>query len=285
MNDVSKRDELVSKVLLAADSIDLKGLKKLHHLYGHTSVARLLKFLQKTGKETPGLREQLLKIENTCDSCIKSKRRKPLPKSAIPRVDKPNEIVTLDLKQCNAKFGLKKKYICYMIDMHSRLTRADYIKDKKPETIVECIMSHWISIFGVMAGLHSDIGGEMSNALLDDVAHKLGVKLTTTSSYSPHQNGLNERNHATVDLMITRMMASDEKMTPEMALCWALNAKNSLDNCYGFSPFQLHIGKNPILPSVIRDGPPSFENETKSESFAAHLNDCLLYTSPSPRDS
>jgi len=80
------------------------------------------------------------------------------------------------------------------------------------------------------------------------IAHKLGVRLTTTSSYSPHQNGLNERNHATVDLMITRMVASDEKMSPEMALSWALNAKNCLDNCHGFSPFQLHIGKNPLLP-------------------------------------
>ena len=159
--------------------------------------------------------------------------------------------LTLDLKHCDAKFGLKNKYICYMIDMHSRLTRADFIKDKNPETIIECIMSHWVSIFGVMGGIHSDIGGEMSNALLDDVAHKLGVRLTTTLSYSPHQNGLNERNHATVDLMITRMIASDEKMSPEMALSWALNAKNSLDNYHGFSPFQLHIGKNPLLPCVM----------------------------------
>ena len=272
INDLDQRDTVVQQVLLSADTIDIKGLKKLHHLYGHTSAQKLLKFLQKAGKETSSLRGQLIKIEKTCDACVKSKQRKPLPKSAIPRVDNPNEIVTLDLKQCDDRFGVKNKYICYMIDMHSRLTRADFIRDKKPETIVECIMTHWVSIFGVMGGIHSDIGGEMSNSILDDVAHKLGVKLTTTSSYSPHQNGLNERNHATVDVMITRMMASDETMSPEMALCWALNAKNSLDNCHGYSPFQLHIGKNPILPSVTRDGPPAFENETRSESFAAHLN-------------
>ena len=79
---------------------------------------------------------------------------------------------------------------------------------------------------------------------MDDVAHKLGVDLTTTASYSPHQNGLNERNHAVVDLMITRMMASDKHLSPDTALLWALNAKNSLENHFGFSPFQLHFGRN-----------------------------------------
>ena len=115
VNDVNKREELVMKVLVAANEIDIKGLKKLHHLYGHTSVDKLLKFLRKAGKETPDIKDQLLKIEKTCESCVKSKRRKPLPKSAIPRVDKPNEIVTLDLKHCDDKFGARRRTNIYAI--------------------------------------------------------------------------------------------------------------------------------------------------------------------------
>jgi hypothetical protein len=53
---------------------------------------------------------------------------------------------------------------------------------------------------------------------------------------------------------------------------WALNAKNSLKNCYGFSTLQLHIGKNPLLPSTTRDGPPAYENARKCKNFAAHIN-------------
>ena len=48
--------------------------------------------------------------------------------------------------------------------------------------------------------------------------------------------------------------------------------KNSLENCHGFSLYQLHIGRNPVLPSVTRDGPSSYENVTKSRSFAFNLN-------------
>ena len=56
-------------------------------------------------------------------------------------------------------------------------------------------MQYWVCLFGIMEGIHSDVGGEMSNDIVDDLSHKLGVKLTTTSSYSPHQNGINECNH------------------------------------------------------------------------------------------
>ena len=57
-----------------------------------------------------------------------------------------------------------------------------------------------------------------------------------------------------------------------MALGWALNAKNSLENCYGFSPYQLHIGFNPVLPSTTREGPPAMEGITQSKAFCQHLN-------------
>ena len=165
-------------------------------------------FLKNAGKDTENLASELKKIEASCDACLKTKRRKPRPKTALPRVDSSNQIVTIDLKFCNKK--IKYKYICYLIDMFSRYTVASFINDKKPDTIVKCIMEYWIRYFGVMEGIHSDLGGEVSNDILDDVSHKLGVKSTTTASYSPHQNGLNERNHSVVDLMIVRMMASDQ---------------------------------------------------------------------------
>ena len=270
INDIDARKDCIQHALVSTEKLDAKKLKKLHHYYGHTSADRLMKFLENAGKDTKDLKETLSKIEKSCEACIRTKRRKPKPRSAIPRVEGPNDIVTIDLKEW--KKGGKNRYICYMIDMHSRLTLGNFISDKKPDSIVQCIMRAWVPVFGLMYGIHSDIGGEVSNNIMEDVAHKLGVKLTTTASYSPHQNGLNERNHMVVDMMITRMMYSDKNLLPEMALLWALNAKNSLENCYGFSPFQLHIGRNPVLSSTTRDGPPSYETVTKSKSFASHLN-------------
>ena len=65
---------------------------------------------------------------------------------------------------------------------------------------------------------------------------------------------------------------SDPTLKPHMALLWALDAKNSLENCYGFTPFQLHLGRTPMMFTATRDNPPSLERNAKSENFIAHLN-------------
>ena len=135
--------------------------------------------------------------------------------------------------------------------MFSRLTTGAFIANKLPYTIVNCTLEHWISKFGIFRTLHSDIGGEVSNTVMEDVASKLGVELTTTASYSPHQNGINEGNHSVVDLMLLHMLESDKDLSAETGLLWAFNAKNTLENHLGYSPFQLHISKSPKL-SVTR---------------------------------
>ena len=117
-------------------------------------------------------------------------------------------MVSIDLKEWPT--AVRKRYICYMVDLFSCLTSAGFIENKLPESVVGCILKNWIPVYGIMRVIHSDIGGEMSNSVMDDVANKLGVELTTTAAYSSHQNGVNERNHALVDLMITRMIASDK---------------------------------------------------------------------------
>ena len=271
INCVDDRDKAVEDVLIEMADVNINKIKKLHHIYGHTSAGKITKFLKNAGHDIEGVKDALTELEKSCDACNKTKKRVPRPKSSIPRAEYPNQIVTVDLKVYGEQDG-KKRYICYLIDMFSRLTVGQFTSDKNPESIVKVIVQHWIPVYGVMGGLHSDIGGEMSNELLHDVASKLGIEVTTTSSYSPHQNGINERNHSVVDLMLARMMLSDPSIPPEMALCWSLHAKNSLENVYGYSSFQLHVGQNPKLPSVTRDGPPAYDNYTKSKCFADNLN-------------
>ena len=58
----------------------------------------------------------------------------------------------------------------------------------------------------------------------------------------------------------------------EMALAWAVNAKNSLSNVYGYSPYQLVFGANPNVPSILTDKIPALEGVTSSQVIADHLN-------------
>ena len=110
-----------------------------------------------------------------------------------------------------------------------------------------------------MNNMQSDVGGKNCNKIMEDVAANMDIKLTTTATYSPHQNGLNKRNHTTVNQRMKKMLESDSKMSPERTLFWSLNAKSSLDNCYGFSPYQLVFSINPRIPTISNLGPSGLE--------------------------
>ena len=79
-------------------------------------------------------------------------------------------------------------------------------------------------------------------------------------------NGINERNHATVDRMIQKMLFAQPDMQPEVALAWALNAKNTLENYQGYSPHFLVFGESPKLPAAYSSGPAAWEEVEFSDA-------------------
>ena len=57
----------------------------------------------------------------------------------------------------------------------------------------------------------------------------------------------------------------------EIALQWVINAKNSLSNVHGFSPYQLVFGMNPRQPNVLSNRPPTLERLSESKIAASDL--------------
>ena len=99
---------------------------------------------------------------------------------------------------------------------------------------------------------------------------KLGIETATTAAEAPFSNGIVERQNVTLfEAMIKTLQ--DTKCDPEMALAWAVSAKNALQNRGGFSPNQLVFGFNPNLPSVISDLPPALEGTTASDIVRKNL--------------
>ena len=105
------------------------------------------------------------------------------------------------------------------------------------------------------------------------LCHKYDIKMTTTASYSPNQNGLNEKNHHYVDFMMSKMILADPACSPEIALTWAIHASNVLENRYGVSPSVLVFGRNVIAhPDLCPTAPSTLESEVDvSKKIATHL--------------
>jgi hypothetical protein len=144
-------------------------------------------------------------------------------------------------------------YILWMVDDATRLIRGEVIYNKEPDTIIAAMNRMWINGYGIGPGIpekyfHTDNGGEFFNAKLLNLCQEAGIKLKKTASFSPQQNGLNERNHGVTDLMIEKIRRDEPKLTMQEAVYKATWARNSLINAQrGFSPFQLVFGRSPTL--------------------------------------
>ena len=122
-------------------------------------------------------------------------------------------------------------------------------------------MLAWIAIFGPPKMLLSDNGLEFCNKDVNELCQMLGIKHRTTASYAPFSNGLVERHNGLIDVMLKKIKA-DLKVDTELALCWAVNAKNSLSNISGYSPHQLAFGKNPNIGGLTKEDPVLLDKTT-----------------------
>ena len=66
------------------------------------------------------------------------------------------------------------------------------------------------------------------------------------------------------------ILDSNNKHSIYVVIAWAPNAKNSLHNCYGYSPNQLVFGHKPSLPTFLVNDPAMEENA--SDLLRRHLN-------------
>ena len=81
------------------------------------------------------------------------------------------------------------------------------LNNKKAETIVNSVNESWNLAFGIPGiGYYADNGTEFKNIKMDELVSKLGISISYGSAYSPWSNGINERNHASCDLIIKKLL-------------------------------------------------------------------------------
>ena len=246
---------------------DLATAKKLHQQFGHPVAHRLIKLIKDSGNDNDNLLKAVEDVTNNCDTCKRYKKTAPRPVVTFPLATIFNETVAMDLKI----FENNSIYFLHLIDHATRFSAAGVIRNKRAETIVKKLFEIWISIYGCPQTILSDNGGEFVNKLFTDMCENLNVRFITTAAESPWSNGLVERHNGLIGDAVSKIM-EDVDCSVDIALCWAINAKNSLQNIYGFSPYQLVFGRNPNLPSVLTDKLPALEGVTSSDIISDQLN-------------
>ena len=259
----------MEEVFLALEELDkdnkLKACRKLHIQFGHARASRLqdlLKDANVTDKETL---DMVKEVEEKCETCTKFRKPQLRPVVGFALAKDFNDMVSMDLKFHNTTPWL------HMIDHSTRFSAACVIPDKRQETIIENVFKHWIGIFGSPKRILTDNGCEFNNNAMRELGDLLGVEVRTTAAESPWSNGITERHNCLIGSMLNKII-TEQNCSLGLALAWAVNAKNTLANVFGYSPHQLVFGKNPSLPGVLTDKLPALEGTTSSQIIADHLN-------------
>ena len=268
-NNYSKLRNTIHTTLQSSSAkMDVKKLAlKLHRQFAHPPSTRLIKLIDSAGEpwsSNDALKEEIKSIEDDCQTCKLFKRPPPRPSVGLPRATKFLECIAMDIK------FYKQHILLHMIDSVTRLSLSAVLKSKKPEVIIEAIFTHLIQPFGIAGEFFTDNGGEFANADFINMCEGLNICVRVTAGESPWSNGLVERHNLRFAEMLDNILA-DKKIDIKIALAWSLNAKNSLQNCHGFSPYQLSIGKNPILPCSFSDLPPALNHEATTDILRQNL--------------
>ena len=244
----------------------LSALVKLHRQMGHPTEAKLVALLKDANCWSDEYMQLMNKVYDRCDRCKEFARTPPRPVVSLPMASKFNEVIAMDLKAWGSR------WILHLIDMFSRYSISVFVSRKTKETIIDNIITQWIAYFGVMKKVLSDNGGEFRNDEMREVCSILEVEVLTTAAESPFQNGLCERNHAVVDMILHKLTADFPHVRPEVLLRWANMTKNTLQMWNGYSSNQLVFGINPNLPNIFGASLPALEDSTMSRTLAEHLN-------------
>ena len=157
----------------------------------------------------------------------------------------------MDLKEVEHN----KTWFLHLIDSVTRYSQACLVHMKHQDEIIRQIYQIWI-YFGCPKKFLIDNGGEFANKSFIDMCAKLNIEVATTAGELPFSNGTVERHNKVLAEAMQKTL-DDVKCELDMALAWAVSAKNALQNCGGYSPNQLVFGRNVNMPTVLEDKLPA----------------------------
>ena len=238
---------------------------KLHRQFGHVTPEKLKKLIMSAGEGSDRLLNAVDVVAENCDTCKRFKRAPPRPVVSIPMGTKFLEVVAMDLKHWRGN-----TWILHLIDTYSRFSGGYVVNNKFPDTIIKGIFECWIKFLGVPGKFLTDNGGEFVNNDFMDMADNLNIHVMTTPAEAPWCNGVVEKHNHIIGVMLEKLW-EDGLKDIKQNLSWCLNAKNSMENHNGFTPYQIALGTNPILPNYLNSQLPALEGVTNSERVAKQM--------------
>ena len=138
-------------------------------------------------------------------------------------------------------------------------------------TIANVLVNEFISRFGVPLLLHSDQGSQFESSLFQELCSLLDIDKTRTTAYHSQSDGLVERFNLTLENMLSKYIASDQRDWDSHLPMLMLAYRSSIHESTGQTPAAMMFGREVTLPIDLLLG--SFPDQRDRSSDLPYLHE------------
>ena len=232
---------------------------EFHHGPQHAGIVNMTKSIA-SKFFLPNMTKNIRDYTKRCEDCIRAKTHKKKPEEPVLQTSSkhPWMAVSADLIGPFPKSYNQNQYCLVVVDNLTRWTEIRSIETKHAQSVADAFMNIF-HVRGMPLSILADNGKEFYNFGLQKMFEKLGTHLQYTTPYRPQSNGITERCNQKIKKMLRLWNVYDATWDMYIGPIQFL-INNEYNRILGMSAFQAIHGWT--LSRI-----------------------CLLYTSPSPRDS
>ena len=216
---------------------------------GHLGVERTLTRITQN-YWWPGVKQDVKEYIRTCPACNArnhGQRHEAPPLAPEPRISRPFERIGIDFME-EPQSARGNHAVLVVIDHATKWVEAKACSDETAETAARFVFENIICRHGAPKEIWSDRGKCFTGEVMAHLSKLCGIEQRFTSGYHPQTNGLTERMNRTINEMLAKAVADNQRNWDELlpALVWSYNT--SKHSATGYSPFELNHGHAPVLP-------------------------------------
>ena len=156
------------------------------------------------------------------------------------------------------------RYLLTIVDRMTRWPEAIPIAETTADSVVQAFIDNWISRYGVPVTVTSDRGAQFTSEAWRKALGKLGINVSTTTSYHPQANGLVERFHRTLKNALRCAVRTSQSWS--RSLPWVLlGIRNAPKLDTATSSAEVVFGTPLRIPGIC------FQSEQKSQTAEEQL--------------
>ena len=217
---------------------------------GHFGVARTVQMLMNCPVFWHGMRQDMRKYCQTCDSCLRCKKSgRPKRSKMVTFISgEPLQRMALDVAGPFHTSSQGNKYILVVIDYFTKYCFMIPLPDHQAETLANVLVMKVFSRVGIPEHLHSDQGSDFMSQVFSETCRMFHVEKTRTTPWHPQSDGLCERMNRTIGAMLRQYVnGSQTDWDTHLPLC-ELAYNSTVQKSTRFTPNMLMFGREFRLP-------------------------------------